>query len=256
MTLQHLIDRLDRVEHASSALAAFDGDGTLWSGDVSDDVFEAACARGFLRTEARPPLVAAARDAGLATHGTASELAWRLFVAYREGGVPERQMFELMTVCYAGCEEAELTEFAALVLQAKDLMARPRAEVVTLLRRLRERGLVCLLVTASPRAIVNVPASLLGFVPELVIAASNATASGKLLARLAAPVPYAEEKPAQVRRLFPKHRWLVSLGDSPFDLPMLFAAEHAVVVGERLARSAEAAEHPHLVALALGPSPS
>jgi len=255
LTGAELIRRLERGGLAPPGLAAFDGDGTLWSGDVSDDVFEAACAHDFLLPTALPPLVEAAREAGLATAGTASELAARLFAAHQQGKVPELRMFELMTLCYAGHEEREVTDFSASVLGTEPLAARLRQPVVTLLRHLRERGILCLLVTASPRPIVTVPARLLGFAPETVVAATCRTsAANTLLPRLALPLPYGPEKPAQVRGLFPEHRWYLALGDSPFDLPMLLAAEHAVAIGERLVRSVEADEQARLIQLELGPA--
>ena len=60
-----------------NGLLAFDGDGTLWSGDVGEDVFHEAVTRGLLRDEARAALIEEARANGVETHGSSSELAAR-----------------------------------------------------------------------------------------------------------------------------------------------------------------------------------
>ena len=58
-----LLDELSSVlgdAEPSKTVMAFDGDGTLWSGDVGEDLFHAATRAAFLLEDARPALLAEA----------------------------------------------------------------------------------------------------------------------------------------------------------------------------------------------------
>ena len=79
---------IDVSDSAGSGLA-FDADGTLWSGDVGEDVFEWACERELLRADPREALDRAAVAHGVPTAGSTSRLAHALYSAYRSGRVPD-----------------------------------------------------------------------------------------------------------------------------------------------------------------------
>ena len=87
ITSADLLSRLnEELGDASSAAAmVFDADGTLWSGDVGDDLFFHATERDLLREDARDALVELADGHGLDTHGTPSDLAVRMYEAHLAG---------------------------------------------------------------------------------------------------------------------------------------------------------------------------
>ena len=61
---------------------AFDADGTLWSGDVGDDVFRFAVAHGRLREAARAELERQAETRGFETFADVNATAQHLFEGY------------------------------------------------------------------------------------------------------------------------------------------------------------------------------
>src|SRR5262245_49380326 len=69
-----LVERLDeelgRLASGGRTLVAFDADGTLWSGDVGIDIFEALMRVDGVREAARAALEAEARAHGLPATGT------------------------------------------------------------------------------------------------------------------------------------------------------------------------------------------
>jgi phosphoserine phosphatase len=212
-------------------VVAFDGDGTLWSGDVSDDVFFEACRRGFLREEARDAIAAALTKCGLPTDGTVGELGLRLHDGHSVGVVPERLLFEVMTYCYTGHGEADLTNFSARILEEKQLEARLRHPCHSVIAWARSARHECFLVTASPAPIVVVAARHFGFDEGHIVASSAATApDGRILPRLAAPIPYREGKPNELAKRTRGRELLAAFGDSPFDVDLLRSARLAVAV--------------------------
>ncbi|MGC4063489.1 MAG: haloacid dehalogenase-like hydrolase [Polyangiaceae bacterium] len=224
-------DEYARRSNESPSILAFDGDGTLWSGDVSDDVFFEACRSDFLRNDAREAVVAALTSCGLPLHGTLGELGVRLHEGHLAGIVPERLLFEVMTYCYSGHREADVTAFSARVLAAKRIESRLRHSFDEVLSWARSAGHECFLVTASPAPIVVVAARYFGFDETHIVASSSATASdGRIEARLAAPIPYREGKPNELAKRARGRDLLAAFGDSPFDLDLLRAARLAVAV--------------------------
>lgn len=214
------------------AVLAFDGDGTLWSGDVGEDLFHAAMQRAFLREDALPALLAeAARyDVPLAGARGANAVATVLFQAYLDGRYPERETCAMMTWCYAGHELGAVQSFARDVLTAADVPSRLHAELEPILEFAARAAVRCVLVSASPRVIVEPAGALRGFAPSDIAAATPSVADGRVEPRLHAPVPYAEHKLTAGRELFGDARWLAAFGDNVFDIEMLEAAEVGVAV--------------------------
>jgi len=215
-----------------SAVLAFDGDGTLWSGDVGEDLFHAAMRESFLLNEVEPALIAEATRHELPLNGArgANAVAAALFAAYLDGRYPERETCAMMTWCYAGRELEAVESFARDVLRATALASRLHGELEPILEFAERAGLRCVLVSASPRMIVEPAAALRGFAPAVVAAATPAVANGRVLARLQAPVRYAEDKLTAGRALFGDARWLAAFGDNVFDIEMLTTAEVGVAV--------------------------
>src|SRR5687768_6730399 len=85
-----------------NAALVFDADGTLWFTDVGDDVFRDALERDLLKDEAKAALQRMAARHGLEFDGSPTAIARRLRNAFRAGRLPERELCEVMTWCYAG----------------------------------------------------------------------------------------------------------------------------------------------------------
>lgn len=235
LSVAALISRLSAMTSSINSRGpfalAFDGDGTLWSGDVSDDVFFAACEEEWFLQDARAPLVEALNGISEVGSGeTLGAIAQKLFSAHASGKVDERRLFEAMTFCYAGRLATEVTNYARQVLVRKGINERIRWGLVPLLDWARREGHECFLVTASPAPIVEVPALNLGFAADHIVASCATGVAGEILSHVVEPIPYREQKVAQLMRRVPGHRLLSAFGDSPFDIDLLRAAELAVAV--------------------------
>jgi phosphoserine phosphatase len=233
----------------ANALFAFDADGTLWSGDVGDDVFHEAVTSGLLREEARDALAREASAHGLETAGSSSAIAGRLFAAYHAGKYPERSTYELMTWCYAGFSSDALTALARRTFEQTGLATRLHAEIAPILRFAREAGVRIAVVSASPLLIVREAVRAWGLEGDAVAASCPALAADVILDHLAAPIPYAETKPHKLKALAPEHELLASFGDSAFDIELLCAARVGVAVRPKPALRARLADLPGILLL-------
>lgn len=227
----------------SQVVMAFDGDGTLWSGDVGEDLFRAAMRDDFLLDDALPALVAEATAHRVPLDGSANAnaVARTLLAAYLAGTYPERETCAMMAWCYAGRTLADVEALATAVLAEEDLRSRLHSELQPIVDWSRSRGVRSVLISASPRAVVQPAAAFWGFLPSDVAAATPAVEAGRVLPRLAAPVPYAEAKLSAGRGLFGNARWLAAFGDNVFDIDMLTTAEVGIAVRPKPKLAAELA---------------
>lgn len=216
--------------HTPGAVLAFDGDGTLWSGDVGEDACRMAIEQRLLRAEALPGLQAAARQHALPASEDANELTLAIFEAYLRGAFPECEVCELMTWCYAGWSVARLEAFAREVVERRDLEARRRAELSPILAWARARQLRTIVVSASPQAFVVAAARLSGFAAADVIAAEPRVLDGHVAVGMARPLPYGEGKCERALEVIGEAPWLASFGDNVFDIEMLERARYGVAV--------------------------
>ncbi len=227
-----VIERLKPLAaSAARAVLAFDGDGTLWAGDVGEDVFHAAVKERLLRDAALPALQREAETYELSPAGDANDIAERLFSAYLEQRYPEREACAMMTWCYAGMRRAELMELAEHTFAARNLAQRFHRELTPILDFARSNGLRAVVVSASPEPIVETAAR--GWnIPLADIAASRAREEdgGVIAPELARPVPYAEGKPLALRALVADAELLGAFGDNAFDVELFLAARMAVAV--------------------------
>ena len=237
-----IIAALDRLAPTPGAVLAFDADGTIWAGDVAEDVLAAAVAADWLKPEARPPMAAFLQAHGLDTTGSASVLAARIEERYRHGELPELPTYEMMAWCYAGYTEAEFSTRATDVLRSEGLPDRVRPAIGPLLAYAAERELRVQVVSASPIQVVRAGLELCGLRVDGVIAATPAIDDGLLAPRMAEPMPYGPQKVIAARAALGDLRWLASFGDSAFDFELLAAAELAVIVGARPALRARLGE--------------
>jgi phosphatidylglycerophosphatase C len=230
---------------------ATDGDGTLWSGDVGDDLFHAFINHGRVEPPAEEALGRTARDHSLSDAGGGMEIARRIYAAYLEGAYPEESMCEVMTWCFAGWTRDEVRDFSSDVVDRSGLLSRLHREVHLVIERARAAGIVTILVSASPIAVVHQAGLRVGFDEAHLVAARPRFDGGRMLADVEAPIPYGAGKMTRLRELVGHDRPLyAAFGDNAFDVALLAGAGVPVAVRPKPRLRARAAEVPGLVELA------
>jgi len=210
---------------------AFDGDGTLWAGDVGDDLFFHALDRELLVDDARPHLQRLARQHDLDSGGSTELLARRIYDAHVQGVVPPPLTYAMMAWCFAGHSVEHLQAIAREALAEAGLAARLHLELTPIIDWARSVGMKIIVVSASPHPVVEVAAAAWGIPPTEIAAVRPATTpDGRIEPDVSCVVPYGERKTRLGRELLGDARWLAAFGDNHFDAAMLCAAELGVAV--------------------------
>jgi phosphatidylglycerophosphatase C len=229
---------------------ASDGDGTLWSGDVGEDLFHELIEGGQIAAPALEAMKREAREHGLSDAGGGSDVARRIYAAYREGRFPEERVCEVMTWGFAGWTRAGVEAFARDVVDRCGLGDRLHAEVLHVLDRARAAGIVTLLVSASPLAVVTAAGARVGFAADQVVAARARFDGDVMLPEVERPIPYG---PGKVSRLLERIGaggvLYAAFGDNAFDLALLGSARIGVAVRPKPRLRERAHEVPGLVEL-------
>jgi phosphatidylglycerophosphatase C len=234
LTAEAIVERIraSPPEARDRGVIAFDGDGTLWSGDVGEDFFEAVVEHGRFLPVAVDAMCAVGRTAGLpgmdAGHGAGVAIARALFAAYLEHKVPEEVICEVIASMCAGWREEEVAELTRAVV--RDLDARRRTELRAVVDWARGEGIEVFLVSASPRPVVEAAGEAWGFDRDHVLAATAPFVDGVMQATVVRPIPYGPGKLVQLRARIGERPLLAAFGDNVFDVPMLEAARVAVAV--------------------------
>lgn len=211
---------------APDAVAAFDGDGTLWSGDVGEDFFHSFVAGGDFRAPARDALAETARDHGVAFEGDGAAIARRLFEAYERGEFSEERICEVIAWAPAGRTPAEYRGFFEARFPPDVMRARLHAETVSLMEGVRRLGVEVFLVSASPKPVVDAAAQTAGIPSQNVIAAEPQVdgATGLVAASVHRPIPYGAGKVHRLRERIGDRSLVVACGDNVFDEELLHHA--------------------------------
>jgi phosphoserine phosphatase len=244
-----------RVEALAGArpggVVATDGDGTLWTGDVGEDLFHAFLEHGRVEAPALEAIRREAREHRLSDAGTGGEVARRIYDAYVEGRFPEERVCELMTWCFAGWTREEVRGFAGSVIESAGLTRRLHREVLAVIERVRAAGIETILVSASPVAVVVEAGARVGFLPDHVVAARPCFDGEAMIADVERPIPYAAGKVKRLRERIGAERTLyAAFGDNAFDVALLASAEVRVAVRPKARLRERAGEVPGLVELA------
>ena len=236
-------------------VVATDGDGTLWSGDVGDDLFHAFCNHGRVEAPALEALRRTARDHDLSDAGPGPDIARRIYAAYLAGAYPEDLMCEVMTWCFAGWTRSEVRAFAGEVVERGGLRARLHHEVHVVIERARAAGVEAFLVSASPFDVVREAGLRVGFREAQVVALLPRYEAERMVADVERPIPYGAGKMSRLREAIGHDRPLyASFGDNGFDVALLAGASVPVAVRPKPRLRARAAEVPGLVELAVSAS--
>jgi phosphoserine phosphatase len=132
----------------------------------------------------------------------------------------------------------------------KKIRERLHEEVATVLRALQGEGVEVFLVSASPRAIVEAAAEVVGIAGANVIAATPKHDAQGIAPEVLRPIPYATGKVARLRERLGARRLYAAFGDNAFDVAMLASAEIGVAVRPKPKLRERASEVPGIVELA------
>lgn len=246
-----VIARIDALRTSDPGGAiAFDGDGTLWSGDIGEDLFYGLLESDAVRPEALPALVAEARGANLRTDGTAVEIARRIDEAHHQGSFPEERLFEIMTWLMAGYPAAEAEAYADRLLDRVELTKRFHPEAIAIVRWAEACGVPVFLVSASPRIVVHQAARRVGIdLAHVASAADKRSPDGVVLPAVDRPIPYGPGKVQRLREKLASRPLYAAFGDNAFDLAMLAESKIPVAVRPKPRLVARAPELPNMVVL-------
>ena len=254
-----MVAELERLRSATprSGMLAFDGDGTLWRGDIGEALFEALLAERGVRPAALGALRAEARRCELgepaaepgASEPDATGVAAFLYAAYRRGAYADADAFAMMAWAFAGWALDELDARIARFLDDIDFEAAVRRPLGAVLRWAERSGVEVWLVSASPLAAVRAAGARLGIGPDRVLAMTPRVADRRLCAELALPATYGPGKLARLRSARPDAELLGAFGDSTYDFDLLAASRLPVMVSPSAALRARGHELPRAVVL-------
>ncbi len=194
-------------EPARGRPVAFDADGTLWRGDVGEDLLR------YLAAEDRLPRHAGRRG---------------LYAEYeRLVEVDPADAYAFAVEVMEGLEEQTLQALCRDFFRRR-FVGRVFPFVRPLLAELDAAGFSVWIVSASPRWIVQAGAEALGLRPEQVIGVDAELDGGRLTSRVRHPVPCGEGKVTHLERR--GLRPVLGVGNGDLDLPMLAYSERALVV--------------------------
>lgn len=211
------------LDGAEPGVVAFDGDGTLWSGDVGEDFMHAALSRGEVRDAATRALVRiAGRD------GAGLELARHLFAEYLEHRFAEDSICELIAWLHAGFSRSEVATIVKGVLTAAGIHDRVHPEARAVLDWARARGHEVFVVSASPQHVVEYAAATLQVDAAHVLAVRPRFDGDVMVADVERPIPYGPGKVAALESVLRGRPLVAAFGDNAFDVPMLARARVGV----------------------------
>ena len=230
VTTDEAIAAIESARQAAPGGAiAFDGDGTLWAGDVGEDFFAGFVAAAAAREEAREALVREAAAENLPGHGSATEIAQRIHAAYLAHAFPEERTCEIITWLAAGWPRTELARFCADVLVKVKLASRLHGETAAILAHARKVGIDVYIVSASPRTVVEEAAKIVG-IENVVAVLESVDETGVVGPAVVRPIPYGPGKVTRLRERIGTRPLYAAFGDNAFDVPMLREATHAFAV--------------------------
>ncbi len=196
------------VHSLAPAVAVFDCDGTLWSGDAGSGFMRWTIERGLLSREAIDQLDARYRG-------------------YLSGAVDELAICGEMVQIYQGLRESEMREAAAEFFAAR-IEGNLFPEMLALVRQLQARGTEIWAVSSTCNWVIEEGMQRFGILPARILAARVAVADGTVTGTLL-DVPTDEGKVAALARVGVTRPDAV-FGNSVHDAAMLAIARRAFPV--------------------------
>lgn len=200
---------LDSILRLKAQVAAFDCDGTLWSGDLGERFFDWELRQGdVVPLDLDRPM----RDR---------------YAAYKRGEVEETAMCGEMVTMHRGISEERLLSAAARFFD-QFFVQQIFPEMRELVRRLHETGCDVWAVSSSNEWVIR--AGMKHFaIPESHILAAKVELDRGIATDRLIRVPSGSGKPEALREIL-KKEIDVAFGNSRWDTEMLAMAKHAVAV--------------------------
>lgn len=199
---------IESVVRLEPRFAAFDCDGTLWSGDAGEGFFTWECPNGFVPEE-------------LARYEMAR------YADYRQGKVSEDDMDGEMVTMHAGMSVAELDRATAEYFDAY-IASGIFPEMQELISRLHENGCEIWAVSSTNEWVIRYAMQRYGIPPDRIIAAAARAENGRVTSQLTR-MPSGEGKSLLIREIVKKDPD-VAFGNSRWDVAMLSIARHAFAI--------------------------
>jgi HAD superfamily phosphoserine phosphatase-like hydrolase len=199
---------VESVLKLNPRVAAFDCDGTLWSGDAGESFFTWEVKTGFISTD------------------LANKVRAR-YAEYKAGRVSEDEMCGELVTMHAGMLEAELMRGAAEFLE-QSFPGRVFPEMQDLVQRLLAAGCEVWAVSSSNEWVIRVAMRRFGIAENRVLAASVEIDNGVITDRLIR-TPSGPGKPKALRDVAGR-AVDAAFGNSKWDKDMLEMAGHAFAV--------------------------
>jgi phosphoserine phosphatase len=213
---------LDSILRLDLRVAAFDCDGTLWSGDAGERFFDWELREG--------DIVSAALDRPMRER----------YAAYKRGEVDETTMCGEMVTMHQGISEEKLMAAADRFFD-QFFVEQIFPEMRELVRRLQENSCEVWAVSSSNEWVIRAGMKYFGIPESRVLAAKVELDAGKATDRLIR-VPSGSGKPAALREVV-KKEIDAAFGNSRWDTEMLAMAKHAIAVNPNPDLEATAREH-------------
>jgi HAD superfamily phosphoserine phosphatase-like hydrolase len=201
-------DFLDAVLRLDPKLAAFDCDGTLWSGDAGEEFFRWEIERGLISEDIAKRVQARHAD-------------------YRKGLVDEDTMCGEMVTLHQGLADADLAVAAEEFISAQ-IVQNFFPTMLELIQQLHTRGCEIWAVSSSNQWVVREGARYFGIPPERVLSAEVFIENGHITDRLVR-VPSGPGKPQALRDVVGRTPD-AAFGNSKWDADMLAMAEAGFAV--------------------------
>ena len=201
-------DFLDSVLRLKPLVAAFDCDGTLWSGDAGETFFDWELKQGVVSAE------------------VASTMRAR-HAEYKAGKVSEDQMCGEMVTMHQGLSEAALMEVATAFFE-KLFVTQIFPEMRSLVRRLHRAGCEVWAVSSSNEWIIRAGMKHFNIPDDRVLATKVELDRGIITNRLVR-TPSGPGKPQALREVVKKDVD-AAFGNSRWDSEMLAVARHPFAI--------------------------
>jgi phosphoserine phosphatase len=202
-------DFLDSILQLHPRVAAFDCDGTLWSGDAGERFFDWELREGNLVSE---QLVDPLRER---------------YAAYRRGEVEESTMCGEMVTMHRGISESKMME-AAVRFFDEFFVQLIFPEMCELVRRLQQNGCEVWAVSSSNEWVIRAAMKHFG-IPESRVLAAKVELDGDTVTDRLIRVPSGSGKPQALREIVQKEVD-AAFGNARWDTEMLAMAKHAFAV--------------------------
>ena len=199
---------LDHVIKLGLRVAAFDCDGTLWSGDAGETFFQWEMKEVIVTTEVAEGMRAR-------------------YAEYKAGNVSEDEMCGEMVTMHNGISEAAMMR-AATEFMGHSFPGHIFPEMQELVRRLHEDGCEIWAVSSSNEWVIRAGMKQFGVEADRILAAKVEVDNGVVTDRLVR-VPSGPGKPAALREVAGKNID-GAFGNSRWDADMLAFATHGFAV--------------------------